>query len=216
MVPGQTCPQEPQFFGSPPVSVLHPPTSQQVCPLPQPASVPSHVHVGLPPTLLHASPDLHAVPLHEQMPLPMLQLAIPTPPRLQAALDEQPQVLFGLDPPSHTKGLAGLPCKVHEFAQPPQFELSCDTFASQPSSPAGAAGVEQLPNPDEHAESQSPALQSSELTFDFEQARPQAPQLATSAERSRSQPSGVCASQLLQNGSHVAMVHIPPAQPDVA
>jgi hypothetical protein len=77
----------------------------------------------------------------------------------------------------------------HECPQAPQFVGSESVLVSQPSSAAGAAGAEQLPQPAAQLGAQTPALQSSEVVFALEHCRLQEPQCVMLSCRSVSQPS---------------------------
>lgn len=72
--------------------------------------------------------------------------------------------------------------------QAPQFAVSVSVSVSQPSSAVGAAGIAQLARPVTQLELHEPLLHEVALVPLVEQARPQAPQFATSEAKKLSQP----------------------------
>lgn len=171
---GHACPHAPQLavlvlrlrqpFGVP----------QQVSPAAH-ENPPLHEHRSPLPGLRQTSPAAHWLTSQKQRPVAWLQVPF-APGRLHDALLEQPQVLFGRPPPSHTSGFAGAPMVVQSFAQLPQDLSFAEAEVSQPSSGLGEAGTMQLAKPRSHLELHSPAAHDTAAVPFLEQPRPQAPQ----------------------------------------
>lgn len=128
--------------------------------------------------------QLPSVPLQAEVQSPAAQVAPPVTPTFEQARPHPPQ------------------CAVVDWR-----------FTSQPSSTEGAEGWPQLPHPAVQVESHAPAVQRRVAVLVDEQARPHAPQLATSAPPFSSQPSSAAGGAgWLQSsqGAEQSGAHSPP------
>jgi len=107
------------------------------------------------------------------------------------------------------------PWSEQSFLHEPQRCAAPSTSVSQPSSASGAGGSAQLPKPSLHVDVQRPLSQARDATLAPEQARPHAPQLATSAPVAVSQPSsaaGAAGCTQLPKPALQLELHTPPLQ----
>src|SRR5262245_33203581 len=97
-----------------------------------------------------ASPALHAVPLHEQIPIAQ----VPDPPALHDGLLVQPHRFC--TPGIFSEQVKPPPCMPQLLPQPPQLALLLLALSSHPLSAVGTIGVMQLAKPRSHVESHTP------------------------------------------------------------